>query len=410
MMVLQIVYPNCCGIDVHKTFVVACIAITDNKGVPSYHRKRFSTFTRGLRDLVEWLEYYSCFDVCMESTGKYWIPIWNILETAGIRQTLAHPKYVKAIRGKKTDKKDAKWIADLFKHDLVAGSFMPPALIRQLRDLIRYRWRLGNVMTSEKNRFQNSLTVSNIQLASVVSDTFGASAQRIIASILDGTLGTTVQLSELIHGSMIKKLPELELAVDGIITSDQAAKLRVIRDHYKSLVAARTAIEAEVEVRAQPLAHEIELVQTVPGLANLFTATSILAEIGTDMSQFPSAKHLCSWAGLTPTNNESAGKKKSVRISKAGAYLKPLLVQVVNGLVRSDQHPEIKQRYQILKKRRGHKKSVIAIARQLLTAIYHMLAKNEVYNPKQFINRPTRSMTVREAVAFAQERGFKVLA
>lgn len=409
-MVLQVIYPNCCGIDVHKTFVFACIAITDNKGIPSYYRKRFSTFTHGLRDLAEWLEYYSCFDVCMESTGKYWIPVWNVLETAGIHQTLAHPKYVRAIRGKKTDKKDAKWIADLFRHDLVVGSFMPPALIRQLRDLIRYRWKLGNNMVSEKNRFQNSLTVSNIQLASVVSDTFGVSAQKIIKSILDKKLGDTEQLEDLIHGSLKKKLPELELAVDGAITSDQEAKLRVIMDHYKSLVLARTTIETEVEMRAQPLAQEIALVRTVPGLDKPFTAISVLAETGVDMSQFPDAKHLCSWAGLTPTNNESAGKKHSVRISKAGAYLKPLLVQVANGLIKSDKHPEIKQRYQILKKRRGHKKTIIAIARQLLTAVYHILANHEVYNPKQFVDRPERSMSVREAVEFAKARGFDVLA
>ena len=158
---LKIIYPICCGIDVHKKFVVACIASTDDRGVTSYRSNRFSTFTSGLNKLSEWLLSNSCRHVCMESTGKYWIPVYNILEDVS-HITLAHPKYVKAIRGKKTDKKDARWIADLFKHDLVAASFMPPLRIRQLRDLMRYRFKLTNFGSSEKNRMQNCLTVSNI--------------------------------------------------------------------------------------------------------------------------------------------------------------------------------------------------------------------------------------------------------
>ena len=183
-MALKIVYKICCGIDVHKTFVVACIASTDSKGVTTYEHHRFSTYTKGLKDLLQWLLKHNCRDVCMESTGKYWIPVYNVLEN-DCTIVLAHPKYVKAIRGKKTDKKDAKWIADLFKHDLVAGSFMPPADIRQLRDLMRYRFKLTCFMSSEKNRLQNCLTVSNIQLGNVVSDTFGKSAQAILDKLLE---------------------------------------------------------------------------------------------------------------------------------------------------------------------------------------------------------------------------------
>ena len=178
-MALKIVYKICCGIDVHKKFVVACIAKTNNQGVTTYESHHFSTYTKGLKQLLKWLLEHNCKDVCMESTGKYWIPVYNVLEK-DCSIVLAHPKYVKAIRGKKTDKKDAKWIADLFKHDLVAGSFMPPADIRQLRDLMRYRSKLTNFRSSEKNRLQNSLTVSNIQLGNVVSDTFGKSAQAIV--------------------------------------------------------------------------------------------------------------------------------------------------------------------------------------------------------------------------------------
>ena len=166
---LKIIYPNCCGIDVHKTFVVAVIALTDKQGLTTYHRKRFSTFTNELVQLRDWLEYYSCFDVCMESTGKYWIPVFNILEKS-CKICLTHPKYVKAIRGKKNDKKDAQWIADLCKHDLVASSFIPPLKIRQLRDFFRYRMKLTQLQVSEKNRYQNCLTWSNLQIASVVSE------------------------------------------------------------------------------------------------------------------------------------------------------------------------------------------------------------------------------------------------
>lgn len=204
---LKIVYPNCCGIDVHKTFVVAVIAITDDQGITQYYRRRFSTFTNQLKELKKWLDYYSCFHVCMESTGKYWIPIYNILESDH-DICLAHPKYVKAIRGKKTDKKDAQWIADLYKHDLVAGSFIPPAKIRQLRDLFRYYNKLTSVQTSEKNRFQNSLTWSNIQIASVVSDVFGKSAQKIIKSVLDDP-SQMPDIETLVHKSMLKKVDHL---------------------------------------------------------------------------------------------------------------------------------------------------------------------------------------------------------
>jgi len=224
-MALKIVYQICCGIDVHKTFVVACIASTNSQGITIYKSHRFSTFTKGLRELLQWLLDNNCKDVCMESTGKYWIPIFNVLETS-CTIVLAHPKYVKAIRGKKTDKKDAKWIADLFKHDFVAGSFMPPADIRQLRDLMRYRHKLTCFKSSEKNRLQNCLTVSNIQLGNVVSDTFGKSSQKIIDKILENPLDTSFDIESLVHVSMKKKLPELELAIDGYITPEQAGKLK----------------------------------------------------------------------------------------------------------------------------------------------------------------------------------------
>lgn len=335
---LKIVYPNCCGIDVHKTFVLAVLAITDEQGITHYFRHRFSTFTKGLIELKQWLEYYSCTDVCMESTGKYWIPVYNILEDS-CSICLAHPKYVKAIRGKKTDKKDAQWIADLFKHDLVAGSFIPPLQIRELRDLVRYHFKLTNFTSSEANRLQNSLTVSNITLSSVLSDVLGVSGSRIIDAILEKPIDE-IDLSSLIHGRLKAKLSDLELAINGKITAEQATKIRIIKAHYDALTICKSDLEHAIIDIAKEFKEQQELIQTVPGCAKQFTAIKIISEIGIDMNQFPTAGHLCSWAGLTPTNNESANKKKSVRISKAGQYLKPLLVQIANAIVRSEKYPE----------------------------------------------------------------------
>ena len=409
-MALKIVYPTCCGIDVHKTFVVACIASTSHNGVTTYKNHRFSTYTSGLRMLLQWLLENNCEDVCMESTGKYWIPVFNILEKK-CQITLAHPKYVKAIRGKKTDKKDAKWIADLFKHDLVAGSFMPPADIRQLRDLMRYRTKLTNVTSSEKNRLQNCLTVSNIQLGNVVSDTLGKSSAKIIDKLLENT-GEPLDLESLIHSSLKKKLPELALAVDGFITPEQAGKIRVIRNHMNDLKTRKEELELLIYKLAAPYSAQIDIILTAPSFKNTLTAITIISEIGVNMEAFPSAKHLCSWAGLVPTNNESAGKKKSVRVSKAGCYLKPLLVQCANAAVRGEKHPEIRNRYLRLKKRRGHKKAIIAIARMLLTALYNMLKNNEAYNAELYKKSDSipidREITVEQAIIIAKQQGYKV--
>lgn len=410
-MGLKIVHRICCGIDVHKTFVVACIASTNQQGVTSYKRHRFSTYTKGLRELSQWLWENNCQDVCMESTGKYWIPVFNILEDS-CNITLAHPKYVKAIRGKKTDKKDAKWIADLFKHDLVAGSFMPPARIRQLRDLMRYRSKLTNFTSSEKNRFQNSLTVSNIQLASAVSDTFGKSSMNIIEKLLENPTDTDFDIEPLVYGALRNKIPELVLAMDGFITPEQAGKITVIKQHYEDLQARKADLEKLILSLAEPYMEEINLLLTVPSIKDIFTAIAIISEIGVNMDVFPTAKHTCSWAGLTPTNDESAGKKKSVRISRAGVYIKPLLVQCANGVVKSDKHPEIRNRYLRIKKRRGHKRAIIAIARMLLTAIYHILKKKEPYNPELYqkadVLPVSREITIEQAISLVKSQGYRI--
>lgn len=409
---LRIVYPVCCGMDVHKSFLVACIASTNSQGVTSYTSKRFSTFTGELNRCAARLADNGCSDVCMESTGKYWIPIYNVLEPT-CKIVLAHPKYVKAILGKKTDKKDARWIADIFKHDLVSGSFIPPADIRQLRDLVRYRMKLTNFTTGEKNRAQNCLTVSNIKLDDVFSDVFGKAASAITSRLLENPSEPITDVSVFRTNGMKASDDEVLAAVDGKLCVEQAEKLRIIRSHMESLELCKANLESQILSLAEKYLPQLNLVMTVPGIQS-FSAIAVISEIGVDMSVFPTSKHLCSWAGLTPQNNESAGKKKTTRIGRAGAYIKPLLVQCALCAIRAKQNPEIRNRYLSLKKRRGHKKAIIAIARMLLTAIYNILKKNEPYNPELYRNgdRPPahREVSVEEAVFILQRQGYLVQA
>ncbi|MGN0526988.1 MAG: IS110 family transposase [Acutalibacteraceae bacterium] len=408
---LKIVYPICCGMDVHKNFLVACIATTDDRGITTYKSKRFSTYSCSLRECRDWLLKYNCKDVCMESTGKYWIPIYNILES-DCNIVLAHPKYVKAIRGKKTDKKDAKWIADIFKHDLVNGSFIPPADIRQLRDLMRYRYKLTNFTTGEKNRAQNCLTVSNLKLDAVFSDVFGKASSNIVSYMLDNPNEKLTNVSSFRTKHMKATDEQILAAVDGEMCAQQAEKLRIIRSHLDNLELCKLNLESVILSTAEKYLPQLNLVLTVPGIQT-FSAISIISEIGVDMSVFPTSKHLCSWAGLTPQNNESAGKKKTTRISRAGVYIKPLLVQCANAAIKSKKHPEVRNRYLAIKKRRGHKKAIIAVARMLLTAIYNILKKNEPYNSELYThsnNTPPehRTVSVEEAIFILQRQGYIV--
>lgn len=407
---LKIVYPICCGLDVHRDFVYACIASTEGV-VTAYKSHRFSTFTKGLRELLSWLLQNNCHDVCMESTGKYWIPIYNILES-DCKIVLAHPKYVKAIRGKKTDKKDAKWIADIFKHDLVSGSFIPPSDIRQLRDLMRYNFKLTSYTTGEKNRAQNCLTVSNLKLDSVFSDVFGKASSNIISRILANPSEKISDVSVFRTKGMKAADEEVLDAVDGEMCPEQAEKLRIIRSHMDNLELCKANLMSLILSIAEKYTDEINLVSTVPGIT-AYSAISVIGELGVDMSVFPTSKHLCSWAGLAPQNDQSAGKKKTTRISRAGVYIKPLLVQCALAAIKSKKHPEVFCRYNALKKRRGHKKAIIAIARMLLTAIYNILKKkvpykNELYAHSYDTPPEHRAVSVEEAIFILQRQGYIV--
>jgi len=408
---LKILHLVCCGIDVHKKFVVATIATTGINNITTYETRQFSTYTSELIKLREWLSLNNCTEVCMESTGKYWIPVFNILEDSCII-TLANPKFIKNIPGKKTDKRDSLWIADLHKHGLVRGSFIPPKQVRELRDLMRYRVKLTNFRSSEKNRFQNSLTVSNIMISSVVSDTFGKSASAIIKYALEHPDNIAIDFTDFLHKSMIHKAEEINISMNGKISKEQSSKMNVCLSHYDYINACISQLDEAIALISKDYAHEISLLETLPGITSK-SATGIISEVGVNMSVFPDAKHLCSWAGLTPQNNESAGKKKSVRISRAGVYLKPLLVQCANAAIKDKKNPYFKYRYESIKKRRGHKKAIIAIARMLLTCIYNMLSKDEVFNEdlyKKYLDSLTKpsNVNIEKMILFLQSRGFEV--
>jgi len=396
--------------DVHKSFLVACIAVTDERSKTTHYIKRFSTFTGDLRRLAGWLASFNCRDVCMESAGKYWIPVFNMLEKT-CNVCLTHPKYVKAIKGKKTDRKDAKWIAELFKCDLVRSSFIPPPDIRQLRDLCRYYVKLTYFTSSEKNRAQNCLTMCNFKLDDVFSDVFGKSADRVVAALLEHGDGN-FDIAPLLNRKCKATLEEVQAALDGELNPMQAEKMKLIRQHMDDLRSLQAVLEVLIYQLAAKFQPQIDLLLTVPGISSPLTAIRILAEIGTDMSVFETSKQLCSWAGLTPQNQESAGKKKTTRIGRAGAYLKPLLVQCALAVGKSDKHPELKAKYHALKKRRGGKKAVIAISRKLLTAIWHILSKNEPFNIELYrlADKPpvARELTQEQAFALLRRKGYTI--
>ena len=379
---MKLKYSICCGLDVHKNVIVATIVITNADGISEYKQKSFSTFNSDIRKFHSWLIENNCYHVCMESTGKYWIPIFNYLEN-DIEVCLTHPKYVKAIKGKKTDKKDSKWIADLYKFDLVRCSFIPPKDFRQLREIARYRFKLVCMKSSEKNRIQNCMTVSNVGIASVLSDPFGKTATEIMSYLLTHTSDSIDEkvVRRLIKKGAKAKSDEIIEAIRGYnIESDQAKKLELARSHLEYLDGMITQSEVELYVRMKPYYKFVELVSTMPGMTEL-SSTIVLAETGVDMSIFDDAKHLCSWCGLSPTNNESAGKKKSVRISKAGDYLKPMMVQCALAAIKSKKQTYFAIKYDRVKKRRGHKKAIIAIARMMIVCIYHMVSEEKPFNP-----------------------------
>ena len=375
-LAFKIFRKNCCGLDVHKTWIYACIGITDTNGRTEYKQARFSSFSKGLKELADWLGY------------------------------------TKPQKGNKTDRKDAKWICDLFMCDMIKPSFIPPADIRHLRDLVRYRFKLTCMITGEKNRAQNCLTVSNLKLDDVFSDVFGKSSRSITEQILAHP-GETFDVAPFVDKRCKTPIREIQAAIDGAVSPEQAVKLRQCLDHIDELEMHIEKVQQEIFRLSDKYQAALDLVRTVPGFdKNPMTAIQILSEIGGDMSVFPTAKHLVSWAGCCPRNDQSAGKIKSTRISRAGSYFKPVLVQVASALTRSKDHPEITNRYRRIKARRGHKKAIIAVCRMLLTAIWHILSDLKPYTPDGFVEpRPaekSKVLTTAQALSLLKQRGYVI--
>ena len=304
---MKVVYPICCGVDVHKTFFVATMITTDGI-VPNYQKRRFSTFNNQILAFKQWLLDNNCLDVCMESTGKYYIPVYNLLEDS-INVTVANPKWVRSVKGNKDDAKDSKWIGDLFRLGLVPGSFIPDRNTRILREFTRYRFKLVSCKSSEKNRYQNVFTVCNVALDAVVSDMFGVSASSVTDYIVNGKDFDPAHCVSLLKKSLKKKADKVVASIDGFqMTDAQKVRARMVKEHYDYLLEHIERLDTAIDGLAEPFEPAITLLCTFPGIKR-HSAITILSEIGTDMSQFDSSKRLCRWAGLTPGNNESAGKK-----------------------------------------------------------------------------------------------------
>lgn len=413
---MKLVYPVCCGVDVHKSFFIATIITTTSDIQPNYSRKRFSTFNNDILRFAGWLSENNCNDVCMESTGKYWIPVFNILESRNINVTIANPKWVKAVKGNKDDKKDSKWIGDLFRLGLVPGSFIPSKPIRILREFTRYRYKLVSMKSSEKNRFQNAFTVCNIGLDSVVSDMFGKSATLITDYLLSEDTFNPEYCVSLLQRSLKKKADSVLESIEGYqISKEQKLRINTVRSHMTYIENSIKYLDDTIDSMVTPYESLITLMCTIPGIDRR-SAIVVISEIGDDVSLFGSSKRLCSWAGLTPGSNESAGKKKSVRISRAGVYLKPALVEIAHSAVKSTKSPYYKNKYEKLAKRRGKKRAIIAIARMILTVIYNMLSTGEVWNPCDLfkIDMPDElkakqeEKAVKQAIKFLEKRGYAV--
>lgn len=309
---MDAVLERCAGLDVHQETVVACVLYGPLDQKPVSELRTFGTTTEELLAMADWLEEHQCTHVAMESTGVYWKPVWNLLESYPFELVLGNAHHIKNVPGRKTDMKDAEWIAKLLRCGLIEGSFVPPTAIRDLRDLTRYRKRLIQDATAEKNRIHKVLQDANIKLSNYMSDLFGVSGRNILQMVINGEVITVELLEQSLKGSLKQKARKLAQALNGRLRPHHRQMIGFSWEHLMFLEQAIREIDAEIELRLQPYRKEIELIRTVPGV-NETAAAAILAEIGPDMSQFPSAGHLAAWAGVSPGNNESAGKKNAVR-------------------------------------------------------------------------------------------------
>lgn len=402
---MQEMVDRCCGLDVHKATVMACVRIAKPKGKEEQVRT-FSTMTQDLLTLRDWLESMEVTHVAMESTGVFWKPVFNLLEDR-FTTILVNPAHMKNVPGRKTDVNDAQWIADLLAHGLLTASFVPPRPVRDLRDLTRYRRALINDRTREVNRLQKFLEDAGIKLSSVASDVLGVSARRMIEAILAGTTDVDV-LADLAKGTLRRKIPQLRQALTGHLRGHHAFLLTEILAHVDELDERLERLTAEIGKHMAPFEWAVHLVQDVDGMGRR-TAEDILAEIGTDMTRFPTPSHLASWAAICPGHDETAGKRKSGRTRKGNKWLRSALVQAANSAARSKDN-YLSAQYRHLVRRTGHKKAVVAVAHSILRILWFLLTNRVTYHDlgSDYFARRNREATTRRHVRQLEALGFRV--
>ncbi len=403
---MEVLYPHCAGLDVHKDTVVACVRHTAN-GTVRREVRTFKTITKELLALSEWLSSEGCTDIVMEATGVYWKPVWHILSDGDFTLLLANAAHVKNVPGRKTDVNDATWLADLLAHGLIRGSFVPDEQTQEMRSLLRTRKQLVRERSSHVQRLQKTLEDANVKLDSVIADIMGLSGRAMVEALVAGESDPD-RLAELAH-RRIKAPPEvLREALRGRVTRRHRFLLRLHLQQIDALDAAIAEIDQEVDADVEPFRAAIALLTTIPGVSAL-SARVILAEIGRDMSRFPTAGHLISWAGLCPKSDESAGKRRSTRMRKGAPWLKTTLVQCAWAASRK-KASYLQAQFHRLRARRGGKKAIGALAASILTLVYHMLISGEFYRdlgPDYFDLRAKAART-RRLVARLQNLGYAV--
>lgn len=384
---MDIIYKSCAGIDVHQAMITVCILhgpLTSTR--PKREEQCFDTTTRGLLECREFLLKFHVEAVGMESTGVYWKPVWHTL-SQDFGTILANPAHMKNIKGQKTDRKDAHWIAKLTRIGLLPRSFVPDEPIQELRDLTRRRKHLVESKNREVNRCHDILQSGGIKLTTYIDDIMGASGRNLMNLLLDGEAITSKRIAECVYTSLKKKIPQLMKAMDGHFSKHLRFMLKQSLDIYDFYNKQIEQLEEEIDHYLEKYQRELEILDSIPGISRI-TASVFIAEVGVDMSQFPTAGHLASWAGLCPGNNESAGKKRSTKIRKGNSYLKKTLCQAVYAARRQKDSP-ILQRFNQIKSRRGPQKATIAIAHQLLKLAYYLLQNNLTYH--EFLKKKATS-------------------
>jgi transposase len=399
---MQVLYPRCAGLDVHKDTIVACVRCVS---APTHHEVRsFGSTTGQLLELSEWLAQHGCTHVAMEATGVYWKPVWHILEAADFELVLANAAHIRNVPGRKTDINDAMWIADLLAHGLIRSSFVPPVAIQQLRDLTRTRKQLVREVSQHSLRIQKVLEDANLKLGSVLSDVLGKSGRAMLEAIVAGETNPA-KLAELARGTARNKAVELREALQGRVTAHHRTMLKLHLQVIDALQLTLAELDAAVGKHLAPIRQRARLLTTMPGVSDL-TASVVVAEIGVDMTRFPSAGHLISWAGLCPKSDESAGKRRSTRVRKSGTWLKTTLVTAAWAAVRV-QSSYLRAQFLRIKARRGAKKAILAVAASMLTAAYYMLRDGTEYADlgPQYFQRQDRTKAIRRLLKRLEDLG-----